>query len=258
MKQFYIVVGLYMIIVSCGFSNPDDPAQKETKKSIPAGKAKEIKTEIVFTAGTLNINSSTKMLCEGRYKFEKDEWKPDISYHEDNQKGFLEIKTTDERENKNYEDADECKWDLSINKDIKNDLNIHFFAGEANIDLEDCRLKKFDFSMFAGEVNINLVNTSVPDLSFQGFAGDAVIDLSGKWKNDLNADIKGGVGELSLKFPADIGIRLTITGLLGEVNAPDFNKQSGTYTNSLFGETKENLYVDITGGIGSVDIILVK
>lgn len=246
-----------------GFICYPDLKLKEIKKTIAIGKAKEIKTEINFTTGLLNIKSSSNQLSEGIYKYSKDKWKPTITYSESQQFGNLKIFSFVEDANFNYsnsksfDNADSCMWDISLNNKLKNDIAIKLIAGKGNIDLSNCELKRFDCSMTAGEMNINLRNSSVPNFIFSAFAGKVVIDLSGNWKNDLNANIKGGVGEISLRLPSKKGIKLNVVGILGEVNIPKLNKQGNTYTNSLFGKTKESLYIDITGGIGNVNVQLV-
>lgn len=237
-------------------SDPDSTL-KEFKKSIGLGNAKEIKTEISFAVGELNINSSSNQVTDGIYRFYIDKWKPEINYKEENTVGYLKIKANDERESRNYDNKDNSTWDISLNKNIRNDLTIKTIAGKGHIDLHDCNLKRFDFKMAAGEININLRNTSVPNLVFNAAVGSAVIDLSGRWNNDLNANLKGGVGELTLRLPSHTGIKLNIHGGLGETNAPGFKKQNSTYTNALFGKTDETIYIDFSGGIGNVNVQLV-
>jgi len=257
MKKIYIFICLPLVFLSMGFrTNPDTPL-KELKKSIALGKEKEIKTEISFIAGELHINAASNQLMEGSFRYHIDKWKPDITYREENQTGNLKIKTIDEREGRNFDNEDNCEWDISLNKKVMNDLTIKMIAGKGNIDLQGCNLKRFGFKLAAGDININLRNTSVPDLEFNAAVGSAVIDLSGKWNNDLNATMNGGVGELTLKLPSQTGIKLNIHGGLGETHAPGFKKQNGTYTNALFGKTKASIYIDFSGGIGNVNVQLV-
>ena len=257
MKKFYVVICLTLAIISMGFITKPDSTRTELKKNIPLGKAKEIKTEIAFTVGELYINASSDQLSEGTYRFNIEKWRPEISYTEENQTGYLNIKTIDERTDRNYNDKDNSTWNLSLNKKVRNDLTIKILAGKGRIDLQDCNLKRLECSMAAGDININLRNTSVPDMIFKGGAGTADFDFSGKWNNDLNASIKGGVGDASLKLPSQTGVKITIHGFLGEKNTPGFRKENGSYTNAMYGKTKETLYIDVTGGIGNVTLKLV-
>ena len=234
-------------------SDHETPEIKRNRTNL--SKTKEVKTEIAFLNGTLNITSQNlNKLYTGDYKYKKAAWKPEISYAEEGGTGYLSIISKDEREEKNYDSSDNNEWDIRLNEDIKNDLNIRMGAGIGKFELAGSNLKRFDFQMAAGEVDINLKNTSVPDLRIKAIAGKATIDLSGEWHNDLHASITGGVGELSFLLPETTGTRMEITGILANVYAPGFKKNGHTYTNQEYGNTKETMYIEIFGGIGEISV----
>ncbi len=247
---------LLLLIAITGFKN-ETFAQKQFIKKVELGKAGKVRTEISFIAGNLDIHAGTGSLSEGVFSYKKDIWEPVITYSEDSHTGDLKISNRDTREERNFNNSDKSKWDLKLNKEIPTELKIKMGAGEGNIDLRGSNLSRFEFKMGAGEVNINLRNTSVPELRFSAGAGEAVIDLSGEWNNSLNGEIKGGVGEVTIKLPRNTSVELTISGMLGEVNTPGFQKHGKSYTNSMFGRTKETIHLDISGGIGSVNIELI-
>jgi hypothetical protein len=231
----------------------DIPAREG--KKISARRLKEVKTEIAFLNGTLNISTGNlNKLYSGDYKYQKPEWKPHISYTEEEGTGYLNIISKDEREERKFDTTDNNKWNIVLNRDIKNDLSIRMGAGIGKFELEDSNLKKFDFQMAAGEVDINLKNTSIPDLKIKAIAGKATVDLTGAWHNNLHASITGGIGELSFILPESTGAKMEITGILANIYAPGFIKNGHTYTNSSYGNTKETLYIEIFGGIGEIDV----
>lgn len=235
----------------------NDSTLKELKRSIPLGDAKEVKTEIYFTVGDLYLSAGSENLSVGTYRYFRSRWSPHISYTEKNQIGYLKISSRDERIPRSYGNLDQCDWDINLNSKVRHDLTIRYVGGNGHIDLQNCNLERFDFSMTAGELDINLRNSSVPDFKFKALAGEAVIDLSGTWNNSLNANITGGFGELVLKLPKNSGIRLNIHGFIGSVDISGFDKEGRIYTNELYGKTRETLYIDFIGGIGNVEIILV-
>ncbi len=279
MKGNYLLIGLSMVLLSFGcisasekssIKNSDstnttqititcnaDSTVNILRKNIAQGKATKIKTEITFPAGAININSSTKLLSEGVYEFSDWKWKPEISYTENGETGYLKIISRDKNEDKNIDNSDSCNWNIALNKDLTNELEIKFLAGEGNIDLRNCNIKRFDFEMLAGDVDINLCNTSVPYFIFKALAGEADIDLSGEWIDDLNADIIGGFGDITLTLPSKTGVKLNIIGVIGEIHAPGLKKEGKTYTNELYGSTKASLYIELKGGIGSINIVMV-
>ncbi len=224
------------------------------KKTIETGRARELKTDISFFAGKLRVNGLTDELSECFYGYKTKYIRPDMKYHEIGRTGYLSIES-EKQSGRRFEDiANENEWNLSLNSRIKNAVSIQLKAGEADIDLENCNISRFDYRMAAGESNVNLRNTSVPDVNFSMTAGEANIDLSGKWRNDLNANIKGGVGELNIKVPYNVGVRITVSGLIGEVKIPFFNRNGRTFTNDAFNKTNHTLYIDINGGIGEINV----
>ena len=246
--------------MACSFTGTSDSNKNEFRKNIPLGRAKEVKTEISFAAGELNISPCSNHLAEGNYTYSKEELKPEITYTEESKIGHLRIEAFDEDMDmdKNMDNKDSCRWNIGLNKNIQNDLDLEMLAGEGNIDLHGCNIIRFDMKMLAGDLDVDLRNTSVPRLKFKALVGQAVIDLSGKWENDLDADIKGGVGEITLKLPSKVGTKITIVGILGDIDAPDFKKHNNTYTNAAYGNTDQTLYIELTGGLGNVNVELVE
>jgi len=256
MKKYYIyfmpVMALFLIVLA-GFRD----LPQELRRTVEKQKADRVKTEITFPAGNLYISANAKSFCEGIYKYRHDFWKPEISYYEESGTGYLDIEFEDDRDRRDYDDSDENEWIIAFDRDTRNDIKLEMIAGESNIDLEGCKLDGFEFVMVAGESKINLRNTSVPFLEFKAVAGEAEIDLSGDWNNDLDAEIKGGVGDLKILVPSKVGVKINITGGLGDVDAHGLHKENRNYTNNLYGKTRHSLYIDVTGGIGNVDIRMV-
>lgn len=235
----------------------DSTTIKVLSHSIPTGKATELETKIYFPVGELRITSGSKQLSSASLQYFKDIWEPEFSYEESDHKGYLKFMYDRRLMNHHFGNYDQSEWDIQFNKDIRNDLTIKCIAGEGYINLQDCNVEIFDFTMTAGEMEINLRNSSVPRLIFSALAGDVVLDLSGNWQNDLNANIKGGVGELVIKLPSGTGIQLHVNGLIGDIDAEGFHKEGRIYTNNMYGKTDETLYIDCTLGIGSLEVIMI-
>lgn len=262
MKNYIFVASIIIgiVVFSLLINNKTKVKKTETTKgevSTVKSSAKTAYTNIKFPAGTLNINPSEK------HKFFSSDFhscnefrEPQIDFIEDGNKANLRITAQEEQQGFEFDDSDasSCTWNLCFNKKVENEITIAMIAGLGNIDLSECNIKSFDFKMTAGELNLNLKNTSVPYINFRAAAGEVEMDLTGKWKNDLRANIKGGVGEITIKVPDDVGVKIEISGILGEVNVPSFKKKHKTYVNDMYGKTSETLYLDIFGGIGEVNI----
>lgn len=256
MKKSTVLLVLSLMVP--GFVNTTNAESNSRllQKSIDVGKAKEIRTDISFFSGELFVNTETEDLAKCVYGYKDGFLRPEMTYREVGGTGYLTIES--EEKDKRILNDNENRWNLSLNKRVKNNLSIQLRAGEANIDLEGSNLNSFDYKMTAGESTINLRNTSIPHLKFNMLAGEAHIDLSGDWENDGVADIKGGVGEITVKVPFDTGVIIYVTGVLGEVKIPFFNKEGSTYTNDSYKKSKNTLTLYINGAIGQINVEMVE
>jgi predicted membrane protein len=223
------------------------------RKSVILGDAKEVKSDIRFFAGELHLGTSTDELTECFYGYKDEFIRPYLQYKEVDHIGYLQVKSMRDDENQSSKKSHN-KWSLQLNQKIKNNLAIELIAGEAHIDLEGANLSRFEYQMTAGESTINLRNTSVPEVQFSLLAGEAKIDLSGHWKNDCTANIKGGVGEIKVIVPFKTGVKIVVSGLLGEAHLPFFNRNGREYTNEAWGKTDHEIVVHIGGAIGQITV----
>jgi hypothetical protein len=252
---FFGSIVITIVVVSLLITNKSKIKTENHAKTVKSS-AKSACTEVKFPAGTLNISPSenNKFFNSDFYNC-PDNCEPQVDLVENGNRATLRVTSKNDQDHINYDDSTKCTWNLHFNKKVENEMTVNMVAGEGNLDLSGCNLKVFEFKMVAGEVHLNLRNTSLPYLNFKAAAGEAQIDLTGKWKNDLRANIKGGIGEITVKIPENIGTKIEISGILGDVNVPQsFTKNHKSYTNGLFGKTTETLYLDIFGGIGEVNI----
>lgn len=260
MKNLYFIITAIIALVMV-FNFNVEAQQKETKKAIPIAGAGALNTEIEFPAGNLRVKTTSGRTTKCIFQFRKDEWEPEVQYNKKERAGYLKITSQghgvfhfDDDRHSGYEEEDQSNWGILFPSEVPHELDIEMVAGNARIDLENSRLKDFEFSMAAGEVDINLRNTSVPDVDFKALAGEATLDFSGSWENNLFADIRGGFGSVTLVLPCDVGVELEISGLLGDVDAHRMRKDGNTYINQAFGETPHTLYLDVKGGIGDISV----
>jgi predicted membrane protein len=85
-------------------------------------------------------------------------------------------------------------------------------------------------------------------------AGRVTLDLTGNWQQDMDASIDGGIGELTLRLPSDIGVRVEVDTGIGSVDASGLTKDGDTYTNDAFGESDVTLRINIEAGVGKINL----
>jgi D-alanyl-D-alanine carboxypeptidase len=80
------------------------------------------------------------------------------------------------------------------------------------------------------------------------------MDLTGDWTDDLEADITGGVGEMTLGLPGNVGVLVDVTEGVGNVSASNLTKDGDTYTNDAYGESEVTLRFNITSAVGNINL----
>jgi hypothetical protein len=86
-------------------------------------------------------------------------------------------------------------------------------------------------------------------------AGELKLDLNGFWDNDLDARVSGGVGEATVRLPRDVGVRVKARGGIGEIKVQGLQERDGYYVNDAYEKQGVRLRLDISGGIGQINII---
>ena len=258
MKNLRLVLPLLLILLVPTILFATKQRDTIYRKSLPLGNAKEVKSDISFFAGELYMNVNSKKLTECYYGYKDLYIVPYMIYKEVDGNGYLTIKCKREKAEQLDNRSNDNKWKLELNKDLKNDVAIELMAGVAYINLEGAKITNFVFKMTAGESHINLRNTSVPKIRCNMMAGETSLNLSGKWNNDCDAGIKGGVGQINVKVPFSTGVKIHVSGLLGEVKIPFFHKENRTYTNDAWGKSKHSITLDISGAIGEINVEMVE
>ena len=89
-------------------------------------------------------------------------------------------------------------------------------------------------------------------------AGNVTVDLSGKWERDVDVDLEGIFGELTVWLPREAGVRVGVEGALGKVHVIGLTKDGDDYVNDAHGESGVALRIDITGGVGQVNLAAIR
>ena len=105
----------------------------------------------------------------------------------------------------------------------------------------------------AGETHVDVGgNPTLTKLNIYTGAGEVELDLVGHWDHDLDASIKGGVGEITVKLPSNVGVRVDASKGIGSIKADGFMKDGGDYVNDAYGKSGVTLSIDINAGIGEI------
>ena len=235
----------------------DNGPTQQISQAIKRDEAESVRTDISIRAGRLTVKGGAENLVDTEISFSREEWEPEIEYTLSGKTGRLRIEQPEVSGiNFNFDDNFVNDWNILLNEDIVQDIDFEIGAGETELDLRGLQLSSVDIDAGVGEHSINLSGTSVPSLRLNAGVGEVSVDLSGTWNNNLDAVFNGGIGELNLLLPSDVGIRMEVNGALGSINAPGLNKDGRVYTNDLYGQSDYVMELDVTAGIGEVNVSL--
>jgi len=208
-------------------------AMQTENLSVPLGSAKQVHAHLEMGAGEVTVSGGSSKLMDGTITYNVPEWKPDLSYSENNGSGSLMIMQP-ESHHTTFGGV-KYSWDLHFNDKTPLELAVEMGAGNSNLNLAELALRSLDVKVGAG---------------------NATIDLTGDWQQDVSVTIQGGVGNVRLKLPRGMSVRVSVEGGLGSVSASDFKRDGSDYVNDAYGSGKPTVNVSVSGGIGQVDLEL--
>ena len=188
-----------------------------------------VQVHIAMPAGELKVSGGANRLMEADFKYAEIEGKPKSSYQLSGQRGQLNVTQKGRKFHmgRTYND-----WDLRLANNVPMELSIHMGAGHSDMKLGDLSLTKLEINMGAGQM---------------------MVDLTGDWKKDLDANIRGGVGNVIIRLPEDLGLRVHARGTWIDRRGT-FKASRREYFNEQYGKSAVNLRLDISGAIGKIEL----
>ena len=218
---------------SQGGGTPKVGKMRHDSKSVDPKNAQSARARLEMGAGELNLTGGADKLMEGDFSYNVPDWKPRVSYDVSGEKGELVVKQGSANGG-NLSGGARNEWDISMNDQLPTDLVVRLGAGESNLDLDSLTLTGVDLHTGAGKTTVDLSGDYARDFdtTIEGGVGQATVLLpsevgvkakaeggigginaeglkkvGGSYVNDaygesdtnLSIDVKGGVGEITLK-----------------------------------------------------------
>ena len=201
-------------------------------ENIARGRAEAVDAHLHFPAGELFIGAGAADLLEANFTYDKGGPEPEVEYSESDSRGRLDLRQRGK--NTVHLGVSGSRWELFLNEEVPLTLEIEMGAGQATLELGSLRVTRLEFKMGAGQTEL---------------------DLRGDWKEDFEADISGGVGHAIVRLPRNVGVRVKASGALGSIDVEGLEKRGSYYVNELYGESAVTLDLEISGAIGTIEII---
>ncbi len=227
------LLAIWLAVLGCSTLRSASPRTLQTEtQSVDLGAAEKAQVRIRMAAGEMKVDSGADSLMNATFRYNWDDWKPQVNYTVNGSQGDL---TVDHKDNNSPPITQNLinEWDIQLSNEVPIDLDIQTGAGKSTL-------------------NLNALDLT--NLKVQSGAGESTIDLSGNWDHDVNAFIEGGAGKLTVMLPSDIGVRVDAQTGIGSVNAAGLTKEGDSYVNEAYGVSPYTLNLDIQAGIGAIDL----
>ncbi|MBC5772485.1 hypothetical protein H8S95_00270 [Pontibacter sp. KCTC 32443] len=221
------------------------------KGTIPLTDTKGGTIRLEIPAGELSLKTGTTQLIDANVNYNRTDWKPNMDFSKKN--GMADLTMT-QKDISNKSNSGENKWNISLNKNIPLNLYLKMGAGETKLDLSNSHLETLDIEAGAVSCDVNLKGSSVKVVEIAAGVGELNLDMTGNWNHNVKVDIAGGIGEVNLKLPKNTGVKLNASGL-GSKNLNGFKKNGGYYQNAAYGKSKHTLTINVSGGMGSINVV---
>jgi hypothetical protein len=201
-------------------------------RTIELEKVEAVRLNLRMGAGTLRVGSGTQKLMRADFAYNVPSWKPYVRYDHNGSQGDLTIEQP-ESSHKRFGNT-RYEWDLKLSRDVPVDLHVKFGAGQATLDVGSLDLKSVDVDMGVGKL---------------------VLDLRGAPKRSFDVRIRGGVGEATVRLPAEVGVHAEAEGGIGEIKTTGLHRNGRTWVNDAYQRSKTTIRLDVRGGIGAIRLI---
>ena len=226
-----LLAGVALLLAGCNIHMQAGPDLTENRTVELAG-ARSARVQIELGAGELRLEGGTEKLLDADFRYQAPDEKPAVKYDVTGARGYLTLRQPPF--GSIGPKAGQNSWDLHLNDRVPLDLRVHLGAGGGTLKLGGMAVRVLEIEMGAGELKV---------------------DLSGAWDQNLEAHISGGVGEATVRLPREVGVRVKASGGIGGISVQGLREREGFYVNDAYDKPGVRLRIDISGGVGQINLI---
>jgi hypothetical protein len=117
------------------------------------------------------------------------------------------------------------------------------------------RCARATISAGAAEVSVlGLGNSRCDEIEFEGGMGKVMLDFGGGWSSSAQVDVKMAVGELTLRLPRRIGVRITMDKFLSSFESAGLQRRGNEFVSPNYDRSQRRLNLDLTTAVGGVKV----
>lgn len=107
----------------------------------------------------------------------------------------------------------------------------------------------------AAELSVlGLGNSRCDRISVEGGVGRVTLDLGGAWTSNARVVVKMALGELALRLPRQVGVRITLDRYLAAFEPQGLVRRGASYLSPDYDRMSRHVDIDVTTAVGSVTL----
>jgi hypothetical protein len=117
------------------------------------------------------------------------------------------------------------------------------------------RCQRTAISAGAAEVSLlGLGNSRCDEIEFEGGMGKMLLDFAGSWSSSTRVEVKMAMGELTLRLPRRVGIRISMDKFLSSFEPAGLVRRGTTFQSPNYDSTQRHLDIALTTAMGGVNV----
>jgi hypothetical protein len=152
----------------------------------------------------------------------------------------------------------------AVNADVElgglrlNNLQVKTGASRAVVRFSQPNPARCDVaSISAGAAEVSLLglgNSRCDEVEFEGGVGRVLLDFAGAWTSSSQVEVKMAMGELTLRLPRRIGLRITMDKFLSSFEPAGLVRRGNTFQSPNYDSKARHLDLDLTTAMGGVNV----
>ena len=117
------------------------------------------------------------------------------------------------------------------------------------------RCRSAELTAGAAEVSVvGLGNSRCDRIVFEGGMGSVTLDFGGAWTSSAQVSVRMAMGELTLRLPRRLGVRITMDKFLSSFEPAGLVRQGNSFTTPGYDRADRTLDLEVTTAVGGVRV----
>jgi hypothetical protein len=148
--------------------------------------------------------------------------------------------------------------DLELGGLRRTDLRLQAGASRATVRFSQpnaTRCRAATLGAGAAELSVLALGNSRCDrIAFEGGVGRVMLDFGGAWTSSSHVEVKMALGEVALRLPRQVGVRITLDKFLTTFEPQGLVRRGTSYFSPGYDQAARHLDIDVTTAVGGVTV----